>query len=73
MKPPNVKRPDSAAAQPGRESDSPGGRITGKRTDNPREVQGIAPARHPDQHAPIWRDPPQIAAMRMLERLWGRR
>lgn len=42
-RPPDVERPGEAAATPGRESDSPSGRIGDKST---------APAAHPHEAAP---------------------
>jgi hypothetical protein len=36
MRPPDVKRPNRAAARPGREADSPDGRIYGNHSANPR-------------------------------------
>lgn len=71
MKPPDVKRPGSAPAQPGREGDSPGGRINIKVTGGRPEVQGNRNARNASQPAPAWSDPPGTAAMRMLGNLWG--
>lgn len=70
MRPPDVERPRSAAAQPGRESDSPGGRITDKPS-FPAEPTQHSP--RPDRyqlHQPAVWDVPGSDAARDLERLW---
>jgi hypothetical protein len=67
MKPPDVKRSGSAAAQPGRESGQPDGRTGDKPRTDPREVQGIGTARHADQRSPAW---PEPKGWRELSILW---
>lgn len=72
MRPSDVKRPGCAAAPPGRKDDSPGGRINGKPTDDPRQFQGIANARCATRPAPTWSMPAEADALDELERAWGR-
>lgn len=71
MKPPDVKRPGSAAARPGRESGSPERRVGANPSGDPREFQGIANGRHAGQRPPRWGRPPQAGALDELDRAFG--
>ena len=72
-RPPDVDRPGSAAAQPGRESDHLGRRIESNGNAIAKSSQhSRRPDRYRLQVAPAW-DLPGADAFRILDTHWGRK
>ena len=66
---PERKPPDESSG--GRKSESrPGGRGQTEDSEDPRQLQGIATARHADQRSPVWPAPQEAGPLDDLEAAW---